>query len=330
MPKRKVLGQMNDNKITKIIHYCWFGGNPLPELALKCIDSWKKYCPEYEIKEWNESNYDLHSCVYVLEAYEAKKWAFVSDYARFDILYKYGGLYFDTDVELIRPIADIVSRGSFMGCEPSAEGEGCNPGLGLAAMPGLPVYKAILDTYDQRHFVLPDGSIDQETIVTFTTDILKTYGFDVANHSIQTVGGVNVYPIDYFCPMDYITGILNITDNTRSIHHFMSSWKTEEELKIFHDGQRYAEKFGRRIGFNMAHYKNAFEKDKIKGVMELTTEKIKRKVSEKFGGGYLELINLDVYSQIQEQHACTYTSVKNVHHMPYFNNCTQLVMDCVA
>ena len=103
--------------IPRIIHYCWFGGNQLPELAQKCIESWKKYFPDYEIKEWNESNFDLNCCDYVKEAYTAKKWAFVSDYARFWILYNYGGLYFDTDVEVIRDMSEIVNRGAFMGCE---------------------------------------------------------------------------------------------------------------------------------------------------------------------------------------------------------------------
>ena len=103
--------------IPKIIHYCWFGRNPLPELALKCIASWKKYMPDYEIKEWNEDNFDVNIIPYTAEAYAQKKYAFVSDYARFWILYRYGGIYFDTDVEVIRPIDDIIARGNFMGFE---------------------------------------------------------------------------------------------------------------------------------------------------------------------------------------------------------------------
>ena len=103
--------------IPKVIHYCWFGKKPLPKSAIKCIRSWEKYFPSYEIKEWNEENYDLFACPYVKEAYESKKWAFVSDYARFDILYKYGGLYFDTDVEVIKSFDSILARGAFMGQE---------------------------------------------------------------------------------------------------------------------------------------------------------------------------------------------------------------------
>ena len=103
--------------IPKIIHYCWFGGNPLPELAMKCIESWRTYFPDYEIKEWNEDNFDVNIIPYTKEAYENKKYAFVSDYARFWILYNHGGIYFDTDVEVIKKMDDIIEKGSFMGCE---------------------------------------------------------------------------------------------------------------------------------------------------------------------------------------------------------------------
>ena len=123
--------------IQKVIHYCWFGGKPIDKLGEKCIASWKKYCPDYEIKRWDESNYNLEACDYVKEAYQAKKWAFVSDYVRFDILYHYGGLYFDTDVELIKPIDDIVSKGPFMGCESHQKKSTVAPGLGLAIIDNI-------------------------------------------------------------------------------------------------------------------------------------------------------------------------------------------------
>ena len=133
--------------IPKIIHYCWFGRNPLPELARKCIASWRKYLPDYEIKEWNEDNFDVNIIPYTAEAYAQKKYAFVSDYARFWILYRYGGIYFDTDVEVIRPLDDIIARGCFMGFEtdpaPKQSGvDACvNPGLGLGVAPGLGLIK---------------------------------------------------------------------------------------------------------------------------------------------------------------------------------------------
>ena len=181
--------------IPKVIHYCWFGGNPLPELALKCIESWKKFCPDYEIKEWNETNYDVRSCRYISEAYDAGKWAFVSDYARFDILYKYGGIYFDTDVELVSSIDDILQRGPFMGTQ-KGNPIIVAPGLGIAAAEGMPIYKSILDFYKNKSFYYPDGSPNTTTVVTYTTKILKEFGLKNESEEIQCVGGIYIYPHD--------------------------------------------------------------------------------------------------------------------------------------
>lgn len=240
--------------IPKIIHYCWFGGNPLPDMAKKCIASWKKYCPDYEIKEWNESNFDIKICEYTREASESKKWAFVSDYARFWILYKYGGLYFDTDVELIRPIDDLVAKGSFMGLEKSMHGEAsANPGLGLAAAPGLGLYKEFLDSYKNRHFIRCDGSLDTTTIVTYTTDVLKGEGWTESD-SIQNIKGITIYPSDYFCPLDYVTGNLTVTENTRSIHHYMASWHTEEDKYYERLKQKISRVFPNSISSYFAKY----------------------------------------------------------------------------
>ena len=156
--------------IPKIIHYCWFGGNPLPKSAIECIESWKKFFPDYEIKEWNESNYDVHKIPYIHEAYEAKKYAFVSDYARFDILYQEGGLYFDTDVKVLQSFDEIIARGPFMGREAGAylcnicntEGDGLavNPGIGLGVNAGHKLYKELLDAYKEFSFLNPDGTLN--------------------------------------------------------------------------------------------------------------------------------------------------------------------------
>ena len=216
--------------IPKVIHYCWFGRNPLPPLASKCIASWKKYLPDYEIKEWNEDNFDVNIIPYTKEAYEAKKYAFVSDYARFWILYHYGGLYFDTDVEVIKPLDDIINRGAFMGLErdyeTGATAQNCAvaPGLGLGCNPGLGQYKKILDFYATLHFRNEDGTLNLKTIVEYTTNLLIQDGLSYIS-AIQKVGDIYVYPSEYFCPYNIVTKRMHITRNTRTIHHYMASWQ---------------------------------------------------------------------------------------------------------
>ena len=216
--------------IPKKIHYCWFGRNPLPEDALKCIASWRKFLPGYEIIEWNEDNFDIDAIPYTSQAYLAKKYAFVSDYARFKILYENGGLYFDTDVELIRPLDDIIERGAFMGIEKSfatTKGKGwigVNAGLGLGAEPGLPIYKKVLDFYRKRSF-----ERETSTVVTNVTQLLILEGLNNEN-KIQDVAGVRIYPTEYFCPMDSITGVVDITPSTVSIRHYSCSWIDHKSL----------------------------------------------------------------------------------------------------
>ena len=220
--------------IPKIIHYCWFGRNPLPELAQKCIASWKKYLPDYEIKEWNEDNFDVNIIPYTAEAYAAKKYAFVSDYARFWILYKYGGIYFDTDVEVIRPIDDIIAKGNFMGCETDASGSdaasvapglglGVNPGLGLGVNPGLGLVKKMLDYYEGKHFVHEAVMRNQITVVHIATKVLLDNGMKNVP-GIQLVDDVWIYPSEYFCPINVKTGRIHVEKNTRTIHHYAGTW----------------------------------------------------------------------------------------------------------
>jgi hypothetical protein len=235
--------------IAKTINYCWFGGSPLGDKELACIESWRKFLPGYEIVRWDESNWDVRCCDYVSEAYDVGKWAFVSDYARFDILYRHGGLYFDTDVELIRPIDDILERGPFMGFETDwsdyADGT-VAPGLGLAANPGLGLYRAILDSYRDDHFVKSDGSLDETTIVTRTTSVLLERGLE-RRPGIQEVDGVWLYPSEYFNPKDFLTGEVHVTENTRSIHHFSMSWYTPLEKERYEAMSRMLKRgMGRR------------------------------------------------------------------------------------
>lgn len=220
--------------IPKIIHYCWFGRNPLPELAIKCINSWKQYFPEYQIIEWNEDNFDVHIIPYTSEAYKLKKYAFVSDYARFWILYKYGGLYFDTDVEIIKNMDDIIARGPFMGCELSPVNGGplipmIAPGLGLGSPKGLPLYKEILDNYTNKHFMSLKGLITG-TVVQIVSKILLEKQNNINLNNITHINNIYIYPHDYFCPLVAQTKELYITENTRSIHHYTASWTTSKKM----------------------------------------------------------------------------------------------------
>lgn len=219
--------------IPKIIHYCWFGKKPLPQLAKKCIDSWKIYLPDYEIKEWNESNFDVNAIPYTKQAYKAGKYAFVSDYARFWILYKYGGVYFDTDVEIIKPINDIIKEGPFMGCEPNNERNKtynitCAPGLGLGCELGMPIYKEFIEGYKNRIFIDKDNNLDLTTIVVYTTNILIKHGLKNTN-CIQKIEGISIYPSQYFCPINFFTGSINVTNETRTIHHYFGSWNSPQK-----------------------------------------------------------------------------------------------------
>lgn len=221
--------------IPKKIHYCWFGGAPLGENEKRCIESWRTYLPDYEIIRWDESNTDLNCCDYVHEAYCQEKWAFVSDFVRFQVLYAEGGIYFDTDVELIKSIDDILEQGSFMACErdgdgvcrdegaPYNEGIKVAPGLGFAVEPGDMICEKMLESYSHAHFELADGELDQKTVVERLTDILLDEGLK-QNDGLQEVVGLTIYPADFFNPKDYGTGKINITENTRAIHHFAGSW----------------------------------------------------------------------------------------------------------
>ncbi len=221
-----------ENVIPKVIHYCWLGRNPLPKSAKKCIASWKKYLPDYEIKEWNEDNFDVNIIPYTHDAYKSKKYAFVSDYARFWILYHCGGLYFDTDVEVIKPMGDLIEKGPFMGWEkPNSTGI-CSiaPGLGLAAPKEFPIYKEILSGFEKLNFYKEDGKWNNYTMIPMVTDILLQKGLK-KDGSLQIVDGITIYPADFLCPMDAINGKVTITDNSYTIHHYTMSW-VEPQMKF--------------------------------------------------------------------------------------------------
>ena len=215
--------------IPKIIHYCWFGRNPLTPLAQRCIASWRQFFPDYEIREWNEDNFDVNIIPYTDEAYKVGKYAFVSDYARFWVLYKYGGVYFDTDVEVIRPMDDVVERGPFMGFELMGDKIAVNPGQGLAAEPGMLLYKTILNRYEHLSFLLPDESINPCMMIPMVTELLVKEGLK-GNGAIEHVASIDIYPPDWFNPFDDALGRLCKTDNTRTIHWYAKSWMPTEPI----------------------------------------------------------------------------------------------------
>ena len=214
--------------IPKVIHYCWFGRNPKPKLAEKCIRSWKKHCPDYEIIEWNEDNFDLAACPpYVRQAYDAKKWAFVTDYARLKILYEQGGFYFDTDVELVKSLDSLRQEKCFMGIENSIRYVQVNTGLGMGAEAGFPLIREIAASYLDTPFVRADGTLDTTTCTVRNTEILKKHGY-VEENRFQTVAGATIYPTEYFSPMVMENARLKVTKNTYSIHHYSLSWTPKE------------------------------------------------------------------------------------------------------
>ena len=217
-------------KIPKLIHYCWFGGSELSAMAEKCISSWKKYFPDYEIIQWNESNFDITQNQYIRDAYKEKKWAHVSDFARLAVLYEYGGIYFDTDVEVIKSFDSLLLHGPFCGFE--REGSNIALGLGFGVEKHNPIIKEILDSYSQSSFYDDKGNIEcYNTIVVRTTKVFLKHG--LRNEDItQSIDGFNVYPKEYFNPMCYETGKLYISENTYSIHWYEGTWLPKSDLHI--------------------------------------------------------------------------------------------------
>lgn len=231
--------------IPKIIHYCWFGGAKLPELAQKCIASWEKFCPDYEICRWDESNYDVNKCKYMAEAYKEHKWGFVPDYARFEIIYEYGGFYLDTDVEIIKPFDELLEKKGIMGFESAEFVAG---GLIIAGEKENSIFKEMCSLYEKLSFYKEDGSLNLVPSPFYNTEVLKQHGLDVSkSNEIQNVGGITVYPPDYFCPKNYETGFLNITENTYTIHHYDGSWLSETAKEFFAARFFLYERFPRRI-----------------------------------------------------------------------------------
>lgn len=215
------------NSIPKIIHYCWFGGKDKSADILGFIDGWKKIHPDFEFREWNESNFDLDLYPYAKEAHEVGRFAFVTDVVRLHALYYFGGIYMDTDVELLKPFNEYLSHEAFTGCETSAM---CVTGT-IGAKAGNHWIGELLSEYNGRHFKTSDGALDLTTNTTSITKITKKYFGWVESDSIQDLGLVTIYSSEFFCAKSYKTGIISITDNTCTVHHFKGSWKNSNEKR---------------------------------------------------------------------------------------------------
>lgn len=215
--------------IPRIIHYCWFGRGPMPELALRCIESWHKYMPDYEYKLWNEDNFDVDSVPYVSEAYKSGKYAFVTDYVRLFALYTEGGIYMDTDVEVLKPYDDLLSLPGFTGYEGS---KNLPPVTGtMASEAGNEWVKEQIESYQNAHFVLPDGTLDSTTNTTRITRIMQKGGF-VPDGKKQVYKDMHIFPVEFFCPRQ-TTGEIFMTGNTYCDHHFMGSWDENKKKNLF-------------------------------------------------------------------------------------------------
>lgn len=212
-----------DKKNKKIIHYIWFGGNPLSDLTKKCIETWKKYLPDFEIMEWNEKTFDVNQCAFVKEAYEQKKWAFVADYTRFKVLEKYGGIYLDTDMEITADISKFLEKDLFLGVEDSKM---INAAVVWAKEPHNPHIQDIVKIYESKEHFNETGDLYDESVPRVLTKYFEQFGFDGQKDEIQTFDDdkVYVYPMEYFYPLSYDYQNNKFTDNSVMIHHFDATW----------------------------------------------------------------------------------------------------------
>lgn len=230
-------------RIPKVIHYCWFGRKPIPNRNKHCMESWKKFCPDYEIVEWNEDNYDVAKNNYMKQAYDAQKYGYVPDYARIDILYRYGGIYLDTDVELIRNLDELLYLQAYTSFE---EYPTINFGGGSGSEKGFPLLKKILDFRENIDFIMLNGSMNQDTCGYYESVPLMKEGLRL-DGTMQNIKGLTVLPSEYFHPKSSVTGLTNITDRTYSIHRFDWSWVGDEKMEEKLETHREFEEILRRM-----------------------------------------------------------------------------------
>ncbi|WP_367296420.1 glycosyltransferase family 32 protein [Levilactobacillus yonginensis] len=215
--------------IPKVIHYCWFGGQPLPDSVARCLASWQRFCPDYQLKRWDESNWDVTRSPYVRQAYAHKKYAFVADVARLDVVAQYGGIYLDTDVELLQPLDEFLAYDAFFGMEEPGR---VNTGVGFGAISQHPMVCELLAQYQQRDFIC-NGRSDLTTCVTIAVPLFKEWGIQ-RNRRIQFLQDkrVVILPPTYFCPEDLASGKRQLTAQSVAIHHYAATWKSATSLTV--------------------------------------------------------------------------------------------------
>lgn len=224
--KKPFVFSQGDEKIPRKIHYCWFGGKEIPDRLKRYMESWHIFCPDYEIIRWDESNYDVSKNRYMREAYECAKWGFVSDFARLDIVFKEGGIYLDTDVELLAPLDRLLKDDMFCGFGNNYH---IATGLGFGAIREHSLIKMLRDYYDDLSFYLPDGRMNLKTCVEYQDPVFKMAGFELEN-KYQKKDGVVIYPSEVLAPdSGFICN--NYTTNTIARHHFECSWASDKERK---------------------------------------------------------------------------------------------------
>lgn len=260
-------------KIPKIIHYCWFGGKPLPESAIKCIESWKKFCPDYEIIEWNESNYDVTKNRYMKEAYECKRWGFVPDYARLDIIYNNGGIYLDTDVEIVKSFDELLTNSAFAGVEQDTNVVAI--GLGFGAVKNCETIKKLRDYYDDLSFI-KNGEPDLTPAPRINNKVLVELGY-VYSDNITKCEDLTIYPSEYFCPQNFNTGKLTVTENTFSIHHYDSSWFSDKEVYSLKLSKKLGKVLPKKFASQLAYFIAQCKYDGFFKALKRTFNKIFKK-----------------------------------------------------
>lgn len=221
----------NKYNIPKTIHYCWFGGKEMPARERACIDSWKKYCPDYDIILWNENSFDIEKNEYMKEAYRAKKWGFVPDFARFDIIYEHGGFYLDTDVELVKGLDHFAHFKAFFAFEWHNL---INPGSGFGSVPNNPLLKDLRNLYMGKKFINDDKTLNLTSSPIYTTEFFREKGVEI-NNQMQIVNDTVFLPSDFFSPVNQLTTLYELTANTHAIHKFSCSWFEAEPLREWED-----------------------------------------------------------------------------------------------